>query len=284
MADVRVDECLLNDPRFKLVVDAIWDRFHRGEGVLSQGEAEDLALALCTRVFWVAQRYWREDRKPIPLKIWGHGRDFNLLLDAELAERRADGVYVRGSEKFFDWYHSKSAAGKAGGIASGEARRKQRSSASEADEAETPEATKQRPLKHEAVSVSVSVSDSVSKSNSTPKSADPLDEGLAREWFAYASAHSKTVRFSAKWPDAIRQLRELDKVSLEDLRSALSFVQKDEFWKSNALSLPALRTRSKNGLLKIENILAKMRDQKQAQPQGLPYKLMTPEEVANVYR
>jgi hypothetical protein len=97
------------------------------------------------------------------------------------------------------------------------------------------------------------------KKETTPNVFDEGDEALAREWLAFASQLSPTVRYSPKWPNAVRQLRELDGFSLEDLRAALAFVRTDEFWRPNALSLPGLRSRSKNGLLKIENILAKIK-------------------------
>lgn len=93
--------------------------------------------------------------------------------------------------------------------------------------------------------------------NSTRVPPGPEDIALAEEWFAFAKENSKTVRYTEGWPRAVQQLRELDKIPREDLRLALAFVQVDPFWRPNALSLPGLRQRSKNGLKKIENILAK---------------------------
>ncbi len=86
----------------------------------------------------------------------------------------------------------------------------------------------------------------------------PEDESLARRWFEFAGSVSRTVRYSPKWPDTIRQLRETDGIPLERLEAVLTFVQGDAFWRSNAASLPALRSRARNGLRKIENVFASM--------------------------
>ncbi len=135
----RVDECLLNDVRFRAIVKS-YRADPANEGCLSDEDCEDLALARCVRAYWLAQKYWRDDRKLIPAKIWDMA-NLASLVTYELAEVRDEGIYVRGAAVFFDWFHEKAEAGRSGGIASGKARRnngikaraaKQRSTASEA--------------------------------------------------------------------------------------------------------------------------------------------------------
>ncbi len=96
------------------------------------------------------------------------------------------------------------------------------------------------------------------------------DEELAQEWANFAKEVSKTVRPNeAKWTDTVRLLREKDGLTHETLRSILAFVHSDHFWQHNAASLEGLRSRSKNGLRKFENILAAMK-QRSTQPNKKP--------------
>lgn len=98
------------------------------------------------------------------------------------------------------------------------------------------------------------------------------DEAIAKAWHEFAAQHSSTVLYSpTKWPEAARALREIDCIPTADLQAALEFAKRDDFWRSNALSLPALRTRGKNGLRKIENLLGAMRKERRmhAAPQPL---------------
>jgi hypothetical protein len=191
MAQVRVDEVLLNDFRFKELVRLILDRI--GD-IISREEAEDFALATCVRVFWLAQSYWRKDRQRIPHDVWKIAErsspNLALLLSVGLVEFEEDGIYVRGSKDFFDWYHDKTEAGRRGGIQSGETRKKnailkrskQGNEASEAGQrSKRSRGTKQRTCSVSVpVSSSVSVSDSVSVSVSESESQN-TGEGVLAE-------------------------------------------------------------------------------------------------------
>jgi hypothetical protein len=65
--------------------------------------------------FWmVAQKYWKQGRKLVPLEIFNR-RDWAALVDVGLAEIRGNEVYAKGSEQSFDWLLVCKEAGKRGG-------------------------------------------------------------------------------------------------------------------------------------------------------------------------
>jgi hypothetical protein len=173
MAQVRIDECLLNDPRFKQLVRLIEKQI---PDLLTPAEKEELALGKCWRAFHVAQKYWRDDRKPVPASVWSMDSCASFasqLVAVGLANKTKDGFYVSGAKAYFDWFHTKQEAGRLGGIKSGSSRNQKKNKLSdEASEAET--------RSNEPVSVSVSVSDSVSvtKKKATPSMADKDPPGL----------------------------------------------------------------------------------------------------------
>lgn len=61
-----------------------------------------------------------------------------------------------------------------------------------------------------------------------------------------------------KWLDTIRLLINNDGYSKDIVINAIHFARNDEFWKSNLLSIPALRKKNDIGVMKIDSILAKM--------------------------
>jgi hypothetical protein len=89
MARVNVEEKLFTDNRFKALVRRIGD--------------EDRAVGMMIRAFRLAQTFWGQDRGLIPLDLWNM-HDLHILIDCLLAEKRDTGVYVKGSEQYFDWY------------------------------------------------------------------------------------------------------------------------------------------------------------------------------------
>ena len=56
-----------------------------------------------------------------------------------------------------------------------------------------------------------------------------------------------------KWIDDVRLMIESDKYTIDDLRAAYSFLQKDAFWKQNILSISKLREKMPQLKLKIHN-------------------------------
>ena len=99
------------------------------------------------------------------------------------------------------------------------------------------------------------------------KSARLIMEGVVRCIDPYIKANTFASPLEAiEWarqnvPDLILtdyKMREIDGCNLDHLWDMLSFVREDAFWRKNAISIPSLRTRSNNGLLKHENITNKM--------------------------
>ncbi len=102
-----------------------------------------------------------------------------------------------------------------------------------------------------------------------PSGLEVIDLELAHAWGEFAQSQSRSTKPSPKkWSNTVRLLREKDGLSHEELWSMLEFVKNDEFWRPNAISIEGLRTKSKNGLKKFENILTAMqqRPQKKSRP------------------
>lgn len=113
--------------------------------------ADGMALA----AWRLAQDYANHPAGLVPLEEWP--ADLDAFIAAGLAERRPEGVHVRGAGKQFKWLMSRSEAGSSGGKSSGETRRaKQRSKPKQtAKQRSKPkqnvkngEATKPLPLTH----------------------------------------------------------------------------------------------------------------------------------------
>lgn len=93
--------------------------FTRGEWlqlVVKTG-SPDTALGALVRCWMVAQKYWVPDQLPIPENVWKKEALNEAVIDAGLAERRANGVYVAGSADQFDWLIRLRRASAAGGEA-----------------------------------------------------------------------------------------------------------------------------------------------------------------------
>jgi hypothetical protein len=81
------------------------------------------------------------------------------------------------------------------------------------------------------------------------------DAAVAEAWNEWASSVSKTVRYRPdQWATEVAKLVRIDGLSHRDIIEILEFVQNDEFWSRNAISIMSLRSRLKNGLLKWEQI------------------------------
>lgn len=93
------------------------------------------------------------------------------------------------------------------------------------------------------------------ESKPAPARYTDADRALAADWASWASTRSKTVRPDiARWADTFRLMREIDGLTDPDMRAMFDFVRSDDFWAKNAISPAHLRARSKNGLLKHENL------------------------------
>lgn len=95
---------------------------------------------------------------------------------------------------------------------------------------------------------------------------EPCDLHLATRWLEHAKSITPHIKADLhKWADAVRLIREQDKLTLDEVTKLFEWVKDDEFWSRNALSPQAVRGRSKNGLKKIENILARMQENQKAE-------------------
>ncbi len=110
MARINLEDGLFSDGRFRVLIRLL-------------GNNEDRAIGHVVRAWFLAQKYWFEGMKVIPLKIW-QASDLQPLIDADLAEERDGGIYCRGAQEHFDWYHRMKEGASRGGKRSAEIRRK----------------------------------------------------------------------------------------------------------------------------------------------------------------
>src|ERR1035437_2704686 len=81
----------------------------------------DVALGSVVRAWMLSQQFWFQ-KELIPEAAWKGAKLSEELFSCDLAERRPEGIYVRGSSKNFDWYFKKTANLSAGAPAGGKAR------------------------------------------------------------------------------------------------------------------------------------------------------------------
>jgi len=89
---------------------------------------------------------------------------------------------------------------------------------------------------------------------------------IATRWFEYANREYpwKRAKVSKSWTvDAfgteLERVARIMNLNMHGLNEILNFVEKDEFWRTNAASPFGLMKKGKNDMRKIENILARMR-------------------------
>lgn len=73
----------------------------------------DAADGMALRAWRLAQRFWKDGRRHIPEDVWARA-GLEPLIECDLAIRKTDGVYVRGTEAQHDWlidWSEKSAKG-----------------------------------------------------------------------------------------------------------------------------------------------------------------------------
>lgn len=99
------------------------------------------------------------------------------------------------------------------------------------------------------------------KENISLAALTPYQGVLVQDWIQFTKKHSKTKiePNPEAYAKAVLDLDRLAGVSEVKLRGVLDFLERDDFWRPNALSLPRLLDKSKtNGLRKVENILQAM--------------------------
>lgn len=84
----------------------------------------------------------------------------------------------------------------------------------------------------------------------------PWDLAMAERWAEWAKTVSRTVKpHPEKWARVFRLLREKDGFTEAEIEQAFEHAKADSFWSANVASAEGLRSKSKNGLKKFENLL-----------------------------
>lgn len=169
MARINIDDNIHSDPRFITLIGIHGDYYK--------------AFGLLISAWKMAQKYFKENKPSglIPFDAW-EDAPFASIIIAKLAEKREDGIYVKGSKDQFAWLIQKSEAGKSGGIKSGEARR----SKPEADPSETKREqskgeAKRSGSKPPTPTLSPSLSHSIDLSINNKNTGDVLDFKTAQQ-------------------------------------------------------------------------------------------------------
>jgi hypothetical protein len=110
VARINIEDCWWTDPR----------RERLGTLVGSMLTAD----AVIIRAWRVAQEFWGNERGLVPTHVFQTLEANDKLIQANLAEVREGGVYVRGSSQYLEWVNERRAAARAGGRKSAEKRNK----------------------------------------------------------------------------------------------------------------------------------------------------------------
>ncbi len=104
-----------------------------------------------------------------------------------------------------------------------------------------------------------------------PRLPPPPALSLAHEWHDWATASRPYLASSnpQSFAKAIAQLQARHSIKDEGMRKVLRFIQRDPFWSEQALSPCGLLKRSKNGLYKMENLLASMKTDRSWQNEAI---------------
>jgi hypothetical protein len=227
--------------------DATFRRAKLIELVGDQYRADGMAVA----AWRLSQHYWKEGKRLIPHDVWKRA-GLDALVTCDLAVTEELGVYVRGAKEQHDWLRKKSVYGKKGGKNSGKARFKK----SKQTRSKTAFCFAETKPPSPSPSLTPSPTEISPSEIYTP---NPFDAVLADKWVSFAKGLAPHLRLRV--PDCVdtfRKLRELDGFTEDQLEALFVFVRQDDFWRPNALSPIGLRKPSKNGLRKIDNILAAM--------------------------
>jgi hypothetical protein len=109
VARINIDDDWFTDPR----------RFKLAELVGS----ETLADGCMVEAWRVAQSFWRQGKRLVPVPVYNKIPYAELILKVGLAKHKGARIYVNGSTVRFRWLVKASTNGKAGGVASGRSRR-----------------------------------------------------------------------------------------------------------------------------------------------------------------
>lgn len=100
--------------------------------------------------------------------------------------------------------------------------------------------------------------------NKTEKSNDLTEarELLRSIHHLFDKKHYDTEPKKNKWLDTIEKLHRIDGYSYDSIKSVILFAKSDDFWTKNVQSVLGLRKKNGDGIMKFDNILAKMPNDK----------------------
>lgn len=110
MARINIEECWWTDPRREKLAELVGGPM--------------MADALAIRAWRLAQEFWGDGRQLIPPHVFSTLEANAKLIQANLAEEREDGIYVRGSSQRLEWHAIRREAARVGGLKSAEKKRK----------------------------------------------------------------------------------------------------------------------------------------------------------------
>lgn len=116
MARINIEECWWSDPRRSKLI-----RLFQGD----TNQADGLAVT----AWRLAQEFWKNGKQLIPVAHFESIEANSKLIEANLAEARTDGIYIRGSSQYLEWVADRKRAASEGGKKSAAARRKKDGSA-----------------------------------------------------------------------------------------------------------------------------------------------------------
>lgn len=142
----------------RINIEQVWWTDPRREKLANSLGSLLLADAVVIRAWKLAQDFWGNNRGLIPKHVFETLEANANLIQANLAEVREDGVYVRGSSQYLDWVTQRRDAAKRGG---------QKSSEKRTQNKQKPQANaKQTSTKSKQTQASGSISGSISGSSS----------------------------------------------------------------------------------------------------------------------
>lgn len=166
-----------------------WSDRRRPKLILKLG-SEFMADGVMLTVWKLAELYWCPGKSPIPIKAWDEAGIPDSVIEVGFAERRTDGIYVRGSEERFAWRFVRQEAGSKGGKAK----------ASNAKQAVAKPSKKKQNVASSSLSSSLSSSSSVSSSTSLnsvgsePVGVAPSQAFIAAYSTAYKARYGEAAR------------------------------------------------------------------------------------------
>lgn len=103
----------------------------------------------------------------------------------------------------------------------------------------------------------VNTNERTNERNKNPPSS--FDQGVAQQWADHATSKAPHLKPDlVKYADAIRKLREKVGLTEAQVEETLTWIKQSEFWASVALSPAGMFNVGKNGVRKIDTVLAQM--------------------------